>query len=244
MLFYSLSDMCKGIGDETLYTVYTKSVNGETALRLRPFEEAVKQLSMAGFEGIALASGSGRVVFATGVFDGYFQDYGFELQPSEASSVRIVNEGEGHYACSVRDLGATGYYLGAFVDFTGQQKISDSLAREIAVILIVTGAVVGVLFLLYSFWGRAQRKFVPLFLPYRYRRGRENYQSQREIQTGFPPDGGDQRERGAVRRKDFQRRQDFRVRRRAPARVRREKTDERQDPPFRERTRAPVRIGS
>lgn len=65
MLFYSLSDMCKGIGDETLYTVYTKSVNGETALRLRPFEEAVKQLSMAGFEGIALASGSGRVVFAT-----------------------------------------------------------------------------------------------------------------------------------------------------------------------------------
>lgn len=152
MLFYSLSDMCKGIGDETLYTVYTKSVNGETALRLRPFEEAVKQLSMAGFEGIALASGSGRVVFATGVFDGYFQDYGFELQPSEASSVRIVNEGEGHYACSVRDLGATGYYLGAFVDFTGQQKISDSLAREIAVILIVTGAVVGVLFLLYSFW--------------------------------------------------------------------------------------------
>lgn len=74
------------------------------------------------------------------------------MQPSEASSVRIVNEGEGHYACSVRVLGATGYYLGAFVDFTGQQKISDSLAREIAVILIVTGAVVGVLFLLYSFW--------------------------------------------------------------------------------------------
>lgn len=152
VFFYSLRDMCKGIGDETLYTVYTKSVNGETALRLRPFEESVKQLSMAGFEGIALASGSGRVVFATGVFDGYFQDYGFELQPSEASSVRIVNEGEGHYACSVRVLGATGYYLGAFVDFTGQQKISDSLAREIAVILIVTGAVVGVLFLLYSFW--------------------------------------------------------------------------------------------
>ena len=128
-------NLSRGVGENLEASGYDLSTIGE--------EEARSLFSKGynGFEGVALAADTGRVVYPSSQSQSRLGDYNIGFSP-QSVLVSLVNRGEKCYAVAVAPIGEAGYAIG-YIDFTATAAQLARI-RTLTIALGITSAVVSI----------------------------------------------------------------------------------------------------